>query len=210
MRPTSRAAARVSASRSAAPIGSPSAARTPFSPELDRGRRRRARHSSPRSSRRRRRCARTTRQPSSSARACKTRPASSSRSSVVTRTAPGFRMPTFSRAIAARVLPRISVCSSPMLVTTAISPSTMLVEIEPPAEADLDDRPFDARLAKDDESRRGQEIEPGRLGRRGPRSARGLVGVERARQRARRASRSSTSRPCRLTRSVTCSTCGEP
>ena len=93
-------------------------------------------------------------------------------------------MPAFSRAISARVLPRISVCSSPMLVTTAISPATTLVEFEPPAKTNLDHRPFDARLAKDDERRRGQKIEPGRLGRRGALSARGLVGVERLRQRA--------------------------
>ena len=65
-----------------------------------------------------------------------------------------------------------------MLVTTAISPSTTLVEIEPPAEPDLDDRPFDLRLAKNDESRRGQEIEPGRLRRRGLLAPRRLVGVE--------------------------------
>ena len=35
--------------------------------------------------------------------------------------------------------------------------------VEPAAEADLDHRPFDARLVKDNESGRRQEVEPGRL-----------------------------------------------
>ena len=76
-------------------------------------------------------------------------------------------------------------CSSPMLVTTATSPSTMLVEFEPAAEADLDHRPGDARLAKDHEGRERQEIEPGRVRRGGPLAPRRLVGVERARERLR-------------------------
>ena len=66
-----------------------------------------------------------------------------------------------------------------MLVTTAISPLTMFVEFEPPAKADLDDRPFAPRLGENDEGGGGQKIEPGRVGRRAPGVARGLVGVER-------------------------------
>ncbi len=124
--------------------------------------------------------ARATGQPSSSARACRTRPASSSGPSVVTRTAPALRMPTFSRAIAARVGPRISVCSSSTLVTTAISPSTILVEFEPSADADFDRRPFEAGLLENDQGGGGHEVEPGRLGSRRHRRARGLVGVQRA------------------------------
>ena len=65
-----------------------------------------------------------------------------------------------------------------MLVTTATSPSTMLVEFEPTAQAHLDDRPCDARRAEDDEGRQRQEIEPGGVGRRGPLAPRRLIGVE--------------------------------
>ena len=52
-------------------------------------------------------------------------------------------------------------------MTTAISPFTTLVEIEPSAEADFDDRPLDPRVAKDQEGRGGEAVEPGRLRRRG-------------------------------------------
>ncbi len=65
-----------------------------------------------------------------------------------------------------------------MLVTTAISPSTMLVEFEPASEAHLDDRPSDLRLAEDQERGQRQEVEPGGVRRRSAVAPRGLVGVE--------------------------------
>ncbi len=54
--------------------------------------------------------------------------------------------------------------------------------IEPAAEAHLDHRPADAGLAKDDEGRERQEIEPGGLRRGRPLASGGLVGVERTGQ----------------------------
>ena len=71
-----------------------------------------------------------------------------------------------------------------MFVTTATSPKTILVEFEPAAEAHFDDRPVNARVAKDKEGGGGQEIEPGRFRRRALLSAGRLIGVERAGQRA--------------------------
>ena len=56
---------------------------------------------------------------------------------------------------------------------------TMLVEIEPPAQAHFDHRPLETRLGEDDECGGGQKVEPGRLGRRRIGRARGLISVER-------------------------------
>ena len=70
-------------------------------------------------------------------------------------------------------------CSSAMLVTTAISPSTMLVEIEPPAQADFDHRPLALRFGENDKGGGSEKVEPGRIGRRRAGRARGLIGVER-------------------------------
>ena len=72
-----------------------------------------------------------------------------------------------------------------MLVTIAISPSTMLVEFEPPAQAHFDHRPLDGRFAKDEKGGGGEKVEPGRVGRGRAGLARGLVGVERLVQGAR-------------------------
>jgi hypothetical protein len=51
--------------------------------------------------------------------------------------------------------------------------------VEPPANADLDDRPLASRFGENDEGGGGQKIEPGRVDRRAPGLARGVVGVER-------------------------------
>ena len=66
-----------------------------------------------------------------------------------------------------------------MLVTTAISPSTMLVEIEPAAQADFDHRPFALRFGEDEESGGGEKVEPGCIGCGRAGLACGLISVER-------------------------------
>ena len=51
--------------------------------------------------------------------------------------------------------------------------------IETTAQADFDHRPLDGRIAKDEEGRGGEKVEPGRVGRGRAGCARGLIGVER-------------------------------
>ncbi len=68
---------------------------------------------------------------------------------------------------------------------TATSPATMLVEFEPSAEADLDDRPCRPRLAEDDEGRERQQVEPGGVARSRILAPRGLERVERGFEAAR-------------------------
>ena len=75
--------------------------------------------------------------------------------------APGLTMPAFSPATSARVGPRNSTWSSPMLVTTATPASTTLVASQRPPEADLEDGHVDRAIGEPAQRGPGQDLEPG-------------------------------------------------
>ena len=76
-------------------------------------------------------------------------------------------------------------CSSAMLVTTAISPSTMLVESSRPPKPTSITAHSTPRFAEDEKGGGGEKVEPGCVGRGRAGLAGGLVGVERLVERPR-------------------------
>ena len=121
---------------------------------------------------------------------------------------PGFRMPAFSAAIAARVSPRRSVCSSSMLVTQVTAGDAGVGGVEATAEPHFEDRAVDA-------ARRGRARRRPRWSRRRRSArasgcpARSASTCGRTASTAAASAAPSTSAPSMRKRSVQRSRCGE-
>ena len=102
------------------------------------------------------------------------------RSSVVTSTAPGLRIPTFSpRDRRARLAQNLRVLERDVGDDGDFAVDDV-GRIEPAAQAHFDHRPLDGRFAEDEKGGGGEKVEPGCIGRGRAGLARCLIGVERA------------------------------